>query len=192
MTRKRKTQAQNRQIIRDVTLKLLEEKNYLDVSINKIAKESGINISQIYRYYPNGKPDILVEMGSETVRRGAPDPDLPQYSDPKKLLEDLIRFYLDTHKRNLTVLKSLHTVFLSNPDLYTRDLEAISQGDSDYSLMRTTVERFGPGNRENDAKLIFHLVDAVIHRHVLEVPITKSDEDLVYFLKELIIRYLMR
>ena len=130
--KQRKTKQENIEIIKRVTMEFLEKKSYMDISINKIAKTSGINISQIYRYFPNGKPDILVALGNDISQEGAPDPDLPKHKDPRKLLSNLIRFYIDVHKKNKVVLSSLQSVFLSYPKRFRKD--SVSHAEPAHDL----------------------------------------------------------
>ena len=191
--RRRKTRAQNMEIIKRVTMELLTETGYAGMSINKIAEASGINISQIYRYFPKGKPDILVALGNDIAQEGAPDPDLPENQDPRVLLSNLIRFYIETHRENKAILSSLQTVFLSYPEAFRRDAEAINVGGSDFSAIETVVERFGLRDASRKRALprqIFHLLDTMIHRQVLEAKVTPNDEDLVTLLTDIVLAYL--
>jgi AcrR family transcriptional regulator len=191
--RRRKTRAQNMEIIKRVTMELLNETGYTGMSVNKIAEASGINISQVYRYFPNGKPDILLAIGNDIVEEGGPDPDLPEYQDPRSLLSALTRFLIETHRKNKTLLASMQAVFLSNPKTLQRDAEAISTGDSDFSVIEAVVERSGVEDaslRKETARHIFHLLDTMIHRQVIETKITQDDEALIALLSDMVLAYL--
>jgi AcrR family transcriptional regulator len=191
--RRRRTRAQNMEIIKRVTMETLKEKGYAGMSINRIAEASGINISQVYRYFPNGKPDILIAIGNDIVEEGAPDPDLPEHRDPRSLLSALIWFFIETHRRNKEVLSSMQAVFLSHPESLRRDVEVINTGSSDFSVIEAVVERTGVEDlsvRRDAARHVFHLLDTMIHRQVLEVKITPDDEDLVELLTEMALAYL--
>jgi AcrR family transcriptional regulator len=192
-SRRRKTRVQNMEIIKRVTMELLNETGYAGMSINKIAEASGINISQVYRYFPNGKPDILIAIGNDIVDQGAPDPHLPEHRDPRRLLMALTRFYVETHRRNRALLSSMQAVFLSHPESLRRDAEAISAGDSDFSVIEAVVERSGvtdPSLRRDAVRHIFHLLDAMVHRQVLEAKITPDDEELIELLTDITLAYL--
>jgi AcrR family transcriptional regulator len=181
------------EIIKRVTMETLKETGYAGMSINKIAEASGINISQVYRYFPNGKPDILIAIGNDIVEEGAPDPDLPEHRDPRSLLSALIRFLIETHRRNREVLSSMQAVFLSHPESLRWDAEAIDAMSSDLSAIEAVVERAGvedPNVRRDATRHVFHLLDTMIHRQVLETKITPDDEDLVALLTEIVLAYL--
>ena len=183
------------EIIKRVTMDFLKERGYMETSVNKIAEASGINISQVYRYFPNGKPDILVALGNDISQEGTPDPDLPENRDPHTLLSNLIRFYIEVHRRNKAVLSSLQAVFLSHPEAFSEDAEAISTGDSEFSAIETVVERYGLRDEPRKrilARQIFHLIDTMIHRQILEAKVTSNDEDLVRLLTDVIQAYLER
>jgi AcrR family transcriptional regulator len=174
--RRRKTREENMEIIKRVTMDFLKERSYMEISINKIAEASGINIGQIYRYFPNGKPDILIAIGNDTAQEGTPDPALPEHRDPRAYLSTLIRFYVETHRKNRAVLSSLQAVFLTHPE-----------------ALETLVERFGVRDatqKKAAARRIFHLLDTMIHRQVLETKVTPSDEELVDFLADVVLAYL--
>jgi AcrR family transcriptional regulator len=191
--RRRKTRAQNMEIIKRVTMDLLNETGYMGMSINKIADASGINISQVYRYFPKGKPDILLAIGNDIVEEGAPDPDLPEHQDPRSLLSALTRFLIETHRKNKAVLASMQAVFLSNPKALHRDAEAFSAGASGFSVIEAVVERSGVEDaslRRETARHIFHLLDTMIHRQVIETKITQDDEALVALLSDMVLAYL--
>ena len=191
--RRRKTREENIEIIKRVTMDFLQERSYMDISVNKIAEASGINISQIYRYFPKGKPDILIALGNDISQEGAPDPDLPEHRDPRILLINLIRFYIEVHRRNKVILSSMQAVFLSYPEELSRDAEAINMGGSDLSAIETVVERFGmrdASRRRVVARQIFHLIDTMIHRQILEAKVTSNDGELVQFLTDVVQEYL--
>ena len=191
--RRRRTRAQNMEIIKRVTMDFLKEKGYMEISVNKIAEASGINISQIYRYFPNGKPDILIALGNDISQDGAPDPDLPEHRDPRTLLSNIIRFYIGVHRRNKAVLSSMQAVFLSQPEVFNRDAETISTGGSDFSAIETVVERYGIRDESRKrilARQIFHLIDTMIHRQIMEAKVTSNDEDLVRLLTDVVQAYL--
>ena len=60
-------------------------------------------------------------------------------------------------------------------------------------MIEAVVERTGikdPNVRRDAARHIFHLLDAMIHRQVLEANITPDDEDLVALLTEMALAYL--
>lgn len=191
--RRRRTRAQNMEIIKRVTMDFLKEKGYMEISVNKIAEASEINISQIYRYFPKGKPDILIALGNDISQDGAPDPDLPEHRDPRILLSNLISFYVEVHRRNKAILSSMQAVFLSYPEAFSRDAEAINTGGSDLSAIETVVERFGmrdASRRRVAARQIFHLIDTMIHRQILEAKVTPNDGELVQFLTDVVQAYL--
>ena len=45
----------------DITLDLIAEKGYDNISTNQIAAASNISIGTIYRYFPEGKSEIVVK-----------------------------------------------------------------------------------------------------------------------------------
>ncbi|TFF95586.1 TetR/AcrR family transcriptional regulator [Candidatus Thorarchaeota archaeon] len=181
------------EIIRETAFGLLEEKGYTGFSVNELAEVSGINISQIYRYFPNGKPDIFLSAGLDLFESGAPK--LPELNpeQPERFLISLIKFLIDTHREHRLTLQVMKIVFLSDPDALRRDKERFGSGLSEYKYFENLVEQLGvdaPQMRRKVAQFVFHLVDSVIHRHILEVEVSKTDEELAELLSDLIITHI--
>jgi AcrR family transcriptional regulator len=192
-SRKRKTKEENMEIIKHVTFKLLKKKGYVNLSVNEIADVSGINISQVYSYFPNGKPDILIAIGSDILKSGAPKPSFTNLKKPRKFLIRLIKFLIDTHRANKLMLKVLKVVFLSYPKLLQKDKDLFLIGLSEFKYFEDFIEKLGvydADKRKEIAKFVFHLVDSMIHRHVLEVEIAETDDALAQSLSDSIMRYL--
>ena len=192
-SRKRKTKEENMEIIKRVTFKLLKEKGYVNLSVNEIADVSGINISQVYSYFPHGKPDILIAIGSDIFKSGAPKPSFTNLKKPRKFLIGLTKFLIETHRANKLILQVMKVVFLSYPKLLQKDKDLFLIGLSEFKYFEDFIEKLGvydPDKRKEIAKLVFHLVDSMIHRHVLEVAIAKTDDALAQSLSDIIMEYL--
>ena len=64
--RKRNKEATIKRII-NKTERMIKEKGYARTSTNHIAKAAGVSIALIYKYFPNGKPDIVQQIRKKSL-----------------------------------------------------------------------------------------------------------------------------
>jgi len=64
--RKRNKEATIKRII-NKTERMIKEKGYAKTSTNHIAKAAGVSIALIYKYFPNGKPDIVQQIRKKSL-----------------------------------------------------------------------------------------------------------------------------
>ncbi len=87
----------------------------------------------------------------------------------------------------------MKVVFLSYPKLLQKDKDLFLIGLSEFKYFEDFIEKLGvydPDKRKEIAKFVFHLVDSMINRHVLEVAIAKTDDALARSLSDIIMEYL--
>ena len=63
---KEKEREERKKIIRESTIKLLDEKPVYEISMREIAEKAGISMASIYRFYPS-QEDLFVEILIENV-----------------------------------------------------------------------------------------------------------------------------
>ncbi|MFX1346748.1 MAG: TetR/AcrR family transcriptional regulator [Promethearchaeota archaeon] len=191
---KRRTKRENKAIIKQVTLELLEQKGYGNISTNEIAEKSDINISLLYRYFPNGKPEILKQLGNDFIKeieeRNIKDLKIDNRHD---FLKDLITRSVKLHRERSTILQGLTIAFLSNKDLFLKeDLSLITMQDEIIELYTRIFKKLGYEKDDifRKSRIIMHSIDTLIHRQVAFHQITENDEELIEDLTDLIMTYL--
>ncbi|MDH4214055.1 MAG: TetR/AcrR family transcriptional regulator [Candidatus Thorarchaeota archaeon] len=192
-SRKRRTKKENMDIIKRVAFQLLKEKGYVNLSINDIADMSSINISQVYRYFPNGKPDIFLSLGVDFFETSAPKLESIDLNRPREFLYSLVMSLINTHRANRLILQVLKIVFLSYPELLKGDKDLFRLSLSEFKYFDTLVEQLGvvePQKRVATTQFVFHLVDSMIHRHILETDVAETDEVLAHLLSNIVVKHI--
>ena len=203
-----------------VTERLIKEKGYAKVSNNQIAKESGVSIGLLYKYFrwpkydlnikPSirekalllGKPVIIHELIKNSIFvRGfasiknekikARFEDLQKLSDAQAK-SALIDFFLFFIKFH----RRKKSIITALEIAYLSDKKIFKNFDLDYfyqDLVDAISSLLVFIGRENDiqlSKLLFNTFNNIVIRHVIFGEITKTDEQLADFLSDLLISYI--
>jgi AcrR family transcriptional regulator len=176
--------------------KLLNEIGYYKITTNLIAEVSEVSIGTIYRYFPNGKSSIIKGSLKHTSNKifDISDFNNMNNSNLPETVESMIRKHLRVHRENVQYHKAVNLAILSNKDLF------LDYGDNLNTLFETIVDEIQKNNNlfKNIPRnslistflLIFNTLEAFIHRHLFIVQIFPNDEDLVLFLKNLLLMLL--
>lgn len=180
--------------IKKSTLQLFQKKGYAGTTMSAIAEKADVNIALIYKYFPRGKLDIILSIGSDTLKQEKSDFEIDPSDSPREIVRDLIRTMLETHKEHQTILKALEVEYLSHKNIFDEGEFAILTGGINTTLgFSKLIERLGIRNSDNIeriGRLVFHLIDGLIHRHVLIVKIEEEDESVVNFITDLVINFI--
>jgi AcrR family transcriptional regulator len=180
--------------IKKTTLHLFQKKGYAGTTMSAIAEKADVNIALIYKYFPRGKLDIILSIGSDILKEAKGGFALDISDSPSDLLRNLIRTMLETHRKNQTILKALEVEYLSNKNIYDEEEFAILTGGVDtmlgFSNLIKRLSRRNSNDIERVGRLVFHLIDGLIHRHVLIVKIDEDDEMVVDFIADLVLTFI--
>ncbi len=95
--------------IQDAMCMLIETKGYENVTIRDIAEAAGVSIGLIYKYFPGGKYDILMEISyqytDELLR--IKQPETVNFDDFPGYIRDVIKNMLQFYKDNSSLIKAL-------------------------------------------------------------------------------------
>ena len=171
---------------------LVNEKGYENISIRDITNRANIGIGTIYRYFPKGKPSIASKFFEYTGEKIF-DINAVKKIGEKNLPEvfDLyIRNHLKTHRENFEIHRAYELAILTNKELFSniktyvddmfKDIlniykkEGIFRGVPEDLLLKNNI-------------LFFNLIEAIVHRHLFIIPFFDTDEELIEFLKTIII-----
>ncbi len=190
--RKRNKKAKIERII-EATKKMIEEKGFMGTNTNRIAETAGVSIGLLYKYFPAGKLDIAHEI---SLRYHSPIADSIQHINMAEITkpgfrERLVHVLLDwieIHRRNAQFIRAMDIATLLNPFLHKGTAE----------MVRKTAEKGQPFLWPDEAStsddpelkeltlLLFHTVESVILRHVIEMQVCGSDEQLADFLADIV------
>lgn len=127
--------------IQDATCMLIELKGYENVTIRDIAEAAGVSIGLIYKYFPGGKYDILMEISyqytDELLR--IKQPETVDFYDFPSYIRDVIKNMQQYYKDNSSLIKALIMTSLLDSEI----LEEIKKTDiSDYKAVSEFFCRF--------------------------------------------------
>lgn len=170
---------------------LVKEKGYKKVSTNLVAKEAGVSIGTIYRYFPEGKPAIIREQFNEISEN------FIDYSDVIKIItkndiEAITRFikkYLTSHRDSHTLHEAFELAQIESREIFSMNGDNLKNY---IKLFLTKAKDSYPILSKipvKDAQLAFmagiDLIDHSVHQHLFYAPIFASDEELIDYLVEL-------
>lgn len=196
------TMSTNRKITRDkhghreAILKafksLLDDFGYAKVTARAIAKRAGVSVGLVYKNFPNGKPDVVRALFLSEVESVIPAVDLDRLnpSDIPDFVQGAIMRLLSTHKADLVLNKALEAAYFENPELQDDFRDLIQERVEFFPrvLARFVAEGWAwVEDPKQTGELLVHLVDAMIHRHLIFNTTGVSDEDLVNFLTEVVL-----
>jgi AcrR family transcriptional regulator len=180
--------------IKQSTLQLFEKRGYAGTTMSAIAKEADVNIALVYRYFPRGKIDIILAVGADILEQVQTGFDVSPSQTPRDALRSLVRQMIDTHRKHKTLLKAMKVEFLSKKDVYEEEEFAILTGGVEaplgFSKLITALGFKDVANPEEVGRRVFHLIDGLIHRHVLIVRIDEDDDRVAEFIADLVLSYL--
>ena len=173
--------------------KLLNEVSYDKITTNVIAEVSKISIGTIYRYFPEGKSSIMKGTLEHTSNKIFDIEDFNKMNEENlpEMIEYLIQKHLKIHRENYQYHIAVNQAILSNQILFK------DYGDNLRKMIGAIAEEIQqtnplfaniPRNYLNESLLrIFHTLEAFVHRHLFITPIFATDEELVVFLKQVLL-----
>jgi len=127
--------------IKDATCMLIETKGYENVTIRDITEAAGVSIGLIYKYFPGGKYDILIEISSQYTDEllRIKQPETVDFYDFPGYIRDVIKNMQQYYKDNSSLIKALIMTSLLDSEI----LEEIQKTDvKDYKAVSEFFCRF--------------------------------------------------
>lgn len=171
---------------------LVLEKGYTNTTTNHIAETAQISIGTVYRYFPNGKSDIILKYfeSAKNIIFDIQDFSRIKENNLVEVFENFIRRNLKNHKENLGYHMAFHNAIMSDKELlekYKTNIvkictELARQLRSSNRLLKTI-----PENRLIKVfVLIFNLIQANIFHHLFINKIFDDDDYFISFLANLV------
>ena len=179
------------------SMKLFAKKGYPDVSTNHIAKDANVAIGTLYKYFPEGKSDILLNIFHKSVEQKIEETpldnlkiktieDLRNSALYRKLLIDSIR----EHRQSRFMIEAFETEYLSNKKFYSKiqDQVFIESQLIDLLIKNIFQDKFEEIKKSTpDLMKVSRVKEVLIHRHVLFGDIFDSDEEFIDIILEIVI-----
>lgn len=102
------------------TKRLIEDDWYENVNIRDIAKEAGVSVGLIYKYFPGGKPEIVREIGLQFVTEltAAGRPGSVNFDDFPAFLEGFFTANLAYYRSNRRFLSALMIATITDRKIF--------------------------------------------------------------------------
>ena len=177
------------------TQKLIEAHGYNEVKKEDIARETGISVNLLDKYFPDGKVAILkgIIQKQSVDFFDKVDFNYVTIDNLAGSLKYLLKLYLKLHYENTALLAAMERAFLSNKamfkgyeDIFTIELTAAP-------LVAQVLRHFGfkeGKNFDDFVSLIIHTLDSLVHRHVIYSKIVEDDNVLIDYLISLSVGFI--
>ncbi|MFW9827290.1 MAG: TetR/AcrR family transcriptional regulator [Candidatus Thorarchaeota archaeon] len=155
-----------------ISQEIIENDGYENLSMNLLHKHTRIPIGTLYKDFPDGKEDILIE-----ILKSFQD----QFENKKeKFNETSVRNFifnsLDIGRKRRKFLIALQLETLKNPDSFIMKARKIAP-DTDINLIKKVVEFICERSIENETLLDMIAVwKAIIRQHIIFRNLYGSDE----------------
>ncbi len=105
--------------IQDAMCILIETKGYENVTIRDITEAAGVSIGLIYKYFPEGKSDILKEISYRYMDKllRIKQPETIDFNDFPGYMRDVIKNMQQFYKDNSPLIKALTMATLSDSEI---------------------------------------------------------------------------
>ncbi|MFX1376426.1 MAG: TetR/AcrR family transcriptional regulator [Promethearchaeota archaeon] len=179
-------------VIVNTAYKLIIEKGYDKLSTNHIADRAKVGIGTIYRNFPKGKVDIVREM---VIRNRGKIINIDLFnniknSDLRNSVRQTMLNFIKFHRKNIKFHLAFEQAFLTNKELF-QDFKYLVEEMLIRLIKKLKHIPIFENISENEMKekllLLFNVIESIILRHILIMPLFKTDEEFVTYLTDLVI-----
>jgi len=171
---------------------LIIENGYDKLSTNHIADRANIGIGTIYRNFPNGKADIIREIVNRN-RKKIVNLDLfaeIKYTDLLNSVKQTMLNFIKFHRKNYQFHLAFEQAFLANKELF-QDFEYMVEDMIKELIKKLKENRIFRDVPDKDLMdkimLIFNVLESIILRHILIMPLFDTDDEFGDYLTKLVI-----
>lgn len=153
---------------------------------NHIAEAAGVSVGLVYKYFPEGKAEIAYQISlhdhssiMETISLAG-----ARKGELRERLHKMLLVWISQHRRNEPFLRAMNIVMLENPRLFRGYSEVVKRmAQKAHSVFWSNQTEDEIESRLQEGMLaLFHMIESVVHRHVLSAEVFETDEELVDFL----------
>lgn len=170
---------------------LIDEKGYDGFSVNAIPVKARLSIGTVYRYFPNGKEDILKEIMKRNIESLLKLAEFDNLTE-KNFTESwrhLIQSYIVMYREDKILGIGMRTTSAASPDL-ARDLQSIIVSFYTQVVEKIKNLSFFQDRSEQELMVKLHLVFSIMGQvrdmHT-RVPLFANDEGLVDYLLHIVL-----
>jgi len=181
------------------TEEVIEKKGYINSKIKDISKKADVSIGLIYKYFPKGKPEIVIEVmkrnpifrGIRTISEERMNQMLTLPSEAfVKAVQRVFIAIIKTHRKQAKFGPAVERAMQSSKELYAELYELSNNNIDLIPVISRILKKFNyPKEKvEQRSQLFLHTVDSLIHRHTFYGEIIDTDEELAEYLTELFLK----
>jgi len=194
-----------RELILQVSKKLVDKNGYGNTNIIDIAKQANVSVGTLYYHFPKGKIDILLALIKKIVKDFKEEAErlgfteVIDFSTVKEALIYYLSLIIKLHKRYRLTLAGWESEILSNLDYYVnlrKEVELEKEIPDEMNLfireMSKLIKKFPDENLsiEGKEKQLYMITQAVIHKYAYDSYGFNSDEELITILSKIILTIL--
>jgi len=177
----------------DVFFNLVLKNGYDKTSTNNVAEAAGLSIGTVYRYFPEGKKDIIrqyFEKSVETTMELEDFVNLEENNIPLAF-SSFISNMLKNNNKNKGYNIAFRSAILSDENLAEAQKKRIFEVSEDFvKILRKSNEFFKSRDEKRIVRgfvFIYNLLNAIIYHHTIFMKFFEKDEDLVDYLSKLML-----
>jgi len=194
-----------REVILQVSKKLVDKNGYGNTNIIDIAKQANISVGTLYYHFPRGKIDILLALTREIAQDFKEEAKKlgfgkgMDFSTVKEALIYYLSLIIKLHKKYRLTLAGWESEILSNLDYYVKlrkemDLEKNIPDEMNLFIieMKELIKKFPDENLsiEGKERQLYIITQAIIHKYTYDNYGFNSDEELISILSKIILTIL--
>ena len=172
----------------EVFFDLVEKRGYKNVSTNLVAKEAGVSIGTIYRYFPEGKPAIIKQEFFKKSEEFIAFSDTIKIltSNDAKAVKRLVTKYLASHKESYALHEAYDQALLENREIFATNSENIRDYIKYFIGMAKETNPELNDLSLADTQLAFQvgidMLDHAVHQHLFYEKIFETDKELIFYM----------
>ena len=171
---------------------LVLEKGFGKTSTNKVAEMAEVSIGTIYRYFPEGKKDIMRNYFENSVETTFELGEFEKFdmSNIAHIFRGFVSNVLKNHEDNKAYYLAFRSAILSDDGLAQAHKERIIDTSTRLvNKLRETSEFFKSREKERLIRgfvFIYNIVNAIIYQHIIFMDLFEKDEDLIDYTSNLL------
>ncbi len=171
---------------------LVLENGYGKTSTNKVAEIAKVSIGTIYRYFPEGKKDIIRKYFENSVETSFELEEFEKFdmSNIASIFGGFVSNVLKHHKENKAYHMAFRSAILSDSDLAQAHEERVNEISKGLvNKLRETSEFFKSREKIRLIRsfaFIYNIVNAIIYHHIVFMDLFEKDEDLIDYVSNLL------
>jgi AcrR family transcriptional regulator len=171
---------------------LVLEKGYAKTSTNKVAEAADVSIGTIYRYFPEGKKDIIRMYFESSVETSFELEEFEKFdmSNIASVFRGFVSNVLKNHKENKAYYVAFRSALLSDESLAQAHRERVIKISTDIvTKLQVRSEFFQSREKARLIRgfaFIYNIVNAIIYHHIVFMDLFEKDEDLIDYVSNLL------